>query len=156
LGAPPPRGSGIRIRNCRVYQNTGSSGPIGTQADGLYFADIATVIIDGATVENHPYGNGITMFRYDHKTYFRNCIIKGNAVGFYARYSDPVVRDCNIAGNRAYGMFASRIANIWGAVHAKNNWWGAATGPYHPTANPAGTGDRVSDNVTFRPYKKRP
>ena len=37
-------------------------------------------------------------------------------------------------------------------VDAESNWWGDATGPYHPTANPGGLGDSVSDYVDFDPW----
>jgi len=37
-------------------------------------------------------------------------------------------------------------------VNATYNWWGDASGPYHPTLNPQGKGDRVSDNVLFEPW----
>jgi hypothetical protein len=39
-----------------------------------------------------------------------------------------------------------------GTLDATNNWWGNITGPYHPIDNPVGTGDNVSDNVTFWPW----
>jgi len=32
---------------------------------------------------------------------------------------------------------------------ARQNFWGDSTGPYHPTLNPDGLGDRVSDSVLF-------
>ncbi|MDO8834783.1 MAG: FlgD immunoglobulin-like domain containing protein [Vicinamibacterales bacterium] len=35
---------------------------------------------------------------------------------------------------------------------AIENWWGAASGPYHTTANPGGTGGRVGDYVAFDPW----
>jgi parallel beta-helix repeat protein len=34
-------------------------------------------------------------------------------------------------------------------VDARNNWWGDSTGPYHPTLNPSGLGNRVSNYVIF-------
>jgi hypothetical protein len=37
-------------------------------------------------------------------------------------------------------------------LNAKNNWWGDITGPYHPTTNPHGKGDKVSDNVDYNPW----
>ncbi len=39
-------------------------------------------------------------------------------------------------------------------VDALNNWWGDVTGPYHPTTNPTGQGNKVSDNVLFDPWLK--
>jgi len=54
----------------------------------------------------------------------------------------------NIHGNAGDGM-ENQIAT---EVDAENNNWGAVTGPYHPTLNPGGTGDSVSDNVDFEPW----
>ena len=39
-------------------------------------------------------------------------------------------------------------------VDARNNWWGDASGPYHPTLNSGGLGDEVSNNVDFDPWLK--
>ena len=53
-----------------------------------------------------------------------------------------------IVGNSWYG-----VRNDGGeTVDATNNWWGDASGPYHKTLNPDGTGDEVSDNVYFEPW----
>ena len=37
-------------------------------------------------------------------------------------------------------------------VDAECNWWGDMSGPYHPTTNPAGTGDAVSAYVDYDPW----
>jgi len=37
-------------------------------------------------------------------------------------------------------------------VDATNNWWGYASGPFHPTLNPNGEGNQVSDHVLFDPW----
>jgi len=53
----------------------------------------------------------------------------------------------NIVGNAEYG-----VENTIGTdADAECNWWGDATGPNAAT-NPGGTGDNVSDNVTYRPW----
>jgi hypothetical protein len=41
-------------------------------------------------------------------------------------------------------------------VNAVNNWWGSSTGPYHATLNPTGTGNAVSDGITFSPWTLSP
>ncbi|MDD3642813.1 MAG: FlgD immunoglobulin-like domain containing protein, partial [Candidatus Krumholzibacteria bacterium] len=41
-------------------------------------------------------------------------------------------------------------------VDGTYNWWGDASGPYHATLNPAGTGDDVSDYVDFDPWLGAP
>jgi len=37
-------------------------------------------------------------------------------------------------------------------LDASLNYWGHATGPYHPTKNSKGKGNKVSDNVIFSPW----
>jgi hypothetical protein len=37
-------------------------------------------------------------------------------------------------------------------LDAECNWWGNLRGPYHPTGNPSGTGNSVSDDVDFQPW----
>jgi hypothetical protein len=41
-------------------------------------------------------------------------------------------------------------------MNAKNNYWGDASGPYHPTLNPSGQGATISAKVDFSPYKTSP
>ena len=56
--------------------------------------------------------------------------------------------DSYIMGNSLYGIL-SRATTPLGAAH---NWWGSASGPYHPTLNVGGTGNAVSDDVAFSPW----
>ena len=86
--------------------------------------------------------------------------------------------NCNIAYNRFIGMhvpnrpvvsiddiphlFRENIfqgngiavapGSIHGMVHAEWNYWGDATGPYHPVLNPTALGDTVADSVDFDPW----
>jgi hypothetical protein len=95
--------------------------------------------------------------------------------------SSPVVNDCIISGNNGHGVYCQ--PDFWGnhsnplishndicdnvgsgvcnidttiIISADSNWWGDATGPYHPTANPGGLGDSVSDYVDFNPWLTAP
>ena len=52
----------------------------------------------------------------------------------------------------------SRAIPIWGiynqtdtVIDASRVWWGSASGPRH-ILNPAGNGDKVSDNVQYRDW----
>jgi hypothetical protein len=60
----------------------------------------------------------------------------------------PLIRDVEFAGNTLYA-----IRNLTPAVEvdARDNWWGDASGPYHPVLNPDGLGDAVGDGVLFEP-----
>jgi len=62
------------------------------------------------------------------------------------------VHDNCISNNTNMGMWNLDTT----IVDATSNWWGDASGPYHPTSNPGGTGDRVSDNVEFDPWLELP
>ena len=90
--------------------------------------------IDSCTVTNN-YGPGITVL---------------GMVG--ATDLDTMhVHYCNIYGNVGYGILNVLDPDTF-LVSAENIWWGSATGPYHPTANPSGLGDTVSDYVSFDPW----
>lgn len=59
----------------------------------------------------------------------------------------------NIYKNRVYGVTSTPdyLGNN-ATFDARYNWWGNATGPHHPTLNPSGLGNPVSDNVNFSPW----
>lgn len=84
-----------------------------------------------------------------------NCTIAYNDDdGVYcADGSEPEIHHCDIFDNAGYGVhnIASGVT-----INAEENWWGDATGPYHPTANPGGLGDTVSDYVDFDPWLTGP
>jgi len=84
-----------------------------------------------------------------------SCIISDNVGdGIYSDYySSPLITHNNITDNLGFGVRNDDPAEL---VVAENNWWGDATGPYHPTTNPGGTGDTVSDYVDYDPWMTLP
>ena len=54
----------------------------------------------------------------------------------------------------AYGFEAVSLLSTLSSyeLDATKNYWGDLSGPYHATLNPDGTGDAVSDNVSFDPW----
>ncbi|MEM3489851.1 MAG: right-handed parallel beta-helix repeat-containing protein, partial [Nitrososphaerota archaeon] len=56
----------------------------------------------------------------------------------------------NIVGSGTYGLWVDD--DVLEQVDARYNWWGNASGPYHPTLNPGGTGDEVYGNANFSPW----
>jgi hypothetical protein len=58
-----------------------------------------------------------------------------------------------MSGNSSYGM-RSNASYI--TANGLYNWWDDASGPYHPTLNPGGTGNTVSDYIDFMPYMLGP
>jgi hypothetical protein len=67
--------------------------------------------------------------------------------------SDPMINYNNIMHNYRHGLYNW---NLYTIITAEHNWWGDATGPYHPTLNPGGLGDTVSNNVDFDPWLNYP
>lgn len=57
------------------------------------------------------------------------------------------VKEVIIKDNGSYGAYSTGSL-----VDAEDNWWGHSSGPYHPTDNPSGQGDEVSDNINFIPW----
>jgi len=60
-----------------------------------------------------------------------------------------VFHNNNIYNNQLYGLKNNVTTTI---IDAENNWWGDPTGPYHPTTNPDGFGNAVSDYVDYDPW----
>jgi hypothetical protein len=91
------------------------------------------------------YGDGTTA------TITRNTLTgntEGIAVGYDASDTSTVVAHYNnINGNTDYGIHTTAPT-----VNATYNWWGSSSGPFHPTLNPTGTGNNVSDYVDFEPW----
>jgi murein DD-endopeptidase MepM/ murein hydrolase activator NlpD len=58
-----------------------------------------------------------------------------------------ILFDNSFHNNTSYGVY-----NTTGTTTAEYNYWGDASGPYHSTLNPSGTGDAVSDDVGFAPW----
>lgn len=58
-----------------------------------------------------------------------------------------VVYNC-LADNQ-YGIFSDYTHLI---TTGQYNWWGDATGPFHPVDNPSGLGSQVSNYVKFEPW----
>ena len=74
-------------------------------------------------------------------------------MGLTVSGGSPSITNNDIIGNTGYGLYNSSSSQI---VVAENNWWGDASGPYHPTINPTGLGDRVSDNIDFVSWLTEP
>ncbi|MBE0430551.1 MAG: hypothetical protein IBX67_01860 [Dehalococcoidia bacterium] len=75
--------------------------------------------------------------------------------GIYMPAGDPATPLLDVAAhcNSFLGTGDWGIYNLSGfTVDATFNWWGDASGPYHATLNPGGTGNAVSDNVEFDPW----
>ncbi|OHA25994.1 MAG: hypothetical protein A3D52_01245 [Candidatus Taylorbacteria bacterium RIFCSPHIGHO2_02_FULL_44_36] len=116
---------------------------------GLRFSTDAEVSISGTAVHDLINGIGLALFS-SHAT-VTDSVFRGNGQGIKvddAGGGSPAslsVGQSSISDNTDYGIYSSAIT----PVDARNNWWGAPSGPYHPSLNPSGFGDEVSDNVDF-------
>lgn len=87
-----------------------------------------------------------------------NISITNNRILNNSTTSGMEISDNAAAGNRAHDNTIS--GNGIGVENrdpddvfdAGDNWWGDASGPYQAATNPSGTGDEVSDNVTYAPW----
>lgn len=126
-------------------------------------------------------GTGIHVYSSDNIDITRNDI-RENAVGIYVATVNTMdspanvgIHANNIEDNDDYGVcnfrFPPRLRDpdtgknldYWdyekfdeanAVVNARANWWGHTTGPEH-TLNPDGEGNKVSDNVDFKPWHKK-
>jgi len=76
-----------------------------------------------------------------------NSTFRNNQYGIFHTNGNLSLTDSAITNNGSYGIF-----NSGSIIDARNTWWGSATGPFHSTINPTGTGNRVSDHVAFVPW----
>jgi predicted Zn-dependent protease len=74
--------------------------------------------------------------------------IHNNAFGVYFSGGTESVGSCNIHGNTSYGIFNNTTAT----TSALYNFWGTSTGPYSATMHATGTGDTISDKVSFNSW----
>lgn len=63
--------------------------------------------------------------------------------------SNPVVSNCDFMDNYVYGI--NNVDKSF-TINAENCWWGENNGPTH-VSNPGGTGDKVSDEVDYNPFR---
>ena len=135
-------GDGIVV-DSNTFSNNGQSLYVSdstnlTVSSNLFKSDNNSIVVDGTANGLSFTGNTITA---DNQTAVVIQPYDGNEP------SNVLFADNNITGN-VFGM-ENTTANT---VDAKNNWWGAPTGPNHPVTNPCSNGDKVSDNILYSPW----
>ncbi|RII28373.1 MAG: hypothetical protein CXR31_00305 [Geobacter sp.] len=122
-------------------------------AGGLYNDANLLLISSSPVIRNsiirNSAGSGIYMSGATQIPQVRNSVITGNKWGIYATNSNPYVANSQIYGNTTAGVWNNSTSID---VDARDNWWGATSGPYHATTNPSGSGNSVSDKVLFNPW----
>jgi len=91
-------------------------------------------------------------------TTISNNIISGSPIGITViNYVNAIIENNDIEGNSVFGVSNANPGFLPPfIVNAQNNWWGDASGPFHPNLNPGGQGNPVSDGVLFEPVLTSP
>ncbi|MGB3478376.1 MAG: right-handed parallel beta-helix repeat-containing protein [bacterium] len=126
-------GGGIAVSSYSAPQIKGNliSNNTAMWGAGIYSCVNSSPIIDSCTISNN-YGDGFSV----------NWGSSGR------------INHTNIYGNSGFGVWKYEFDPD--PVDAEYNWWGDASGPYHPDSNPGGLGDSVSDWVDFIPWLDQP
>ncbi len=158
MASSPGISDGNIISGNAIYNNGNDPSPIDQYGIQLSYADYNTII------NNDIYGHDDWYFAcgiYLMASY-NNTILYNNIHNNLYGIAQWAWNRTSIGGNTInYNNFYNNTA--WGVrnfdatiVNATSNWWGNLTGPYHPTLNPDGQGDDVSDNVLFAPWLDAP
>ncbi|MHB8710382.1 MAG: lipase/acyltransferase domain-containing protein [Minisyncoccota bacterium] len=110
-----------------------------------------TLYIDTSNIHDNTYDGLLHSFG---TTVITGSDIHDNGTGIVADHIGTIsVHDSSIHGNGIPGNYVGFEDQSRGlaAIDATSDWWGSATGP-GSTSNPSGTGDFVSDGVTFLPF----
>jgi len=141
--------------------NGNASSPYPGIVCGIYFLEESTGFIENAIFR---YGGLIPVYGPAAmiKNNRANVNIQNSAIVDSGRYSSgygiynyngtTTISKSSILRSANYGIYNKGSST----VKASNNYWGHESGPYHPTLNPKGKGDKVSDNVDFKPWLKYP
>ncbi|MDH4211632.1 MAG: right-handed parallel beta-helix repeat-containing protein [candidate division WOR-3 bacterium] len=157
-------GGGVHYQGASstISNNTVSNDTAVWDGGGIYFYQSSPTLTGNIVSENviPLTGFGSGMVCDGSSPVVSGCIISGNngngiycQPDFWGNLSNPVIRNNDICDNIGFGVCNTDTTLI---VSADSNWWGDATGPYHPTANPGGLGDSVSNHVDFVPWLTAP
>jgi parallel beta-helix repeat protein len=161
-------GINARASSPRISQSTfDHNGGFGVFSDLL-----SNFVVDSCTITNNTTG-GVRVSVNASSATITNSVIDTNGIGiFIDNNAFPTVQNNNIRKNATGIQFTgvgstqptingNTIATntAWGfrntstsTVKAEHNYWGSAQGPYHPSSNPTGLGNLVSDYVDFQPW----
>jgi len=122
-----------------------------TSGGGIYLSHDCAPTLDGDQILENAAGTGGGLYMTGSSVEAEGVTIARNAgSGVWideGREDHPSIFTLNaFFDNEGYGMYNADAAIV---PDARSNWWGDASGPYHPVRNPDGAGDEVSDNVEF-------
>lgn len=166
--------TGGSIEDCEIWNNDAafgggldllsSEGAKVTRADihsneaaivggGVYANDADAMLNGCAIADNYSSGDGGGAWLMDANLVFERCVFRDNSAGgtggLHVTRSTARIWNGELHGN-GLAIFVDGIPEL--PVDARFNWWGDASGPYHPLLNPGGKGDAISDHVDFAPW----
>ena len=141
------------VRDNLISDNTAN---VGGGLGCYYVINPLLRIVDNTIAGNSAdsAGGGIWCYLASRPIIDSNTVFGNTGDGIYIGYnSSPLVTGNNIIDNIGFALQNDDSDEL---VMAEHNWWGDATGPFHPTTNPAGLGDTVSDYVDYEPWMTLP
>jgi RHS repeat-associated protein len=145
------------------YGGYGGVPMVGSLSSGLTL--VGSTVAHSAHAGLHSWGAALTVTR--------SSFIDNAAAGLWVESGGSASVTESLIARNQYGVYLSgisaggvRITSSWieanrdyGAFNflppdadARNNWWGAPSGPKHPIKNPGAEGNPVSDFVLFQPW----
>ena len=149
------RCSGYDTSSVTILRNNNIQGNTAEYCGAGIYLEGCSTIISNCSIINNTSNNGCGAIGiYGPQFVFADscAIIENTGIGVWIcswALSEITFTNCEIFSNSGYGMFND---NSYINVNAEHNWWGDATGPYHPTVNPNGLGDTVTDDIDFDPW----
>jgi len=140
------------LKHSLVTHNTITGNGRGVNLKGWYYG-LKYNRIQYNTISRNR--DGVYLYKVHENIISKNTISHNNRSGIYANlFSEGnTITYNNIYGNEEYGVYAVEEVGIG----VEKSYWGHWTGPYNPTYNPGGEGDRISDKVVvFRPWLPEP
>jgi hypothetical protein len=136
------------FNNCVFADNTLNS-PGGSFAAGIYGRYQVNFQLNNCTVSRNRYGNRAAIHLGEVCTpIIQHSVISDNDYGILVVHDGGInLSNSNIINNTYAGLW--HYDTDGDILNVQNNWWGAATGPYHDTNNPNGEGEIVIGLLDF-------
>jgi hypothetical protein len=147
------------IRNVVVSGSNGEPTAVFCDGCGIWLHTLGTGALGNVSITKSTIsGNNRGIVLEAETQPLNNISIMDNRILDNSTTAGIAISDNAAAGNRAHNNTIS--GNGTGVENqdpddifdAGDNWWGNSSGPYHGVTNPSGTGDEVSDNVTYAPW----
>ena len=147
-----PTFSDVTVSGNRADSSSGDGGGIYCVGSNPTFSEVLVENNSASTCGGGIYCESGSNPSIEHCTIAHNrAAIEGD--GFYTTDNSwPTISHCNIYSN-GMGVYNDDNSQM---LNCSNNWWGDASGPYHPSYNPGGLGDSVNAFVYPLPFLTEP